>query len=281
MVGYNQNSIYVASEKIAFEKYTQNYIQLQDGETMLLSLKNKTQIFTQHRLVMDDAPREEVILKPKEPFHSFFEMEIFEQPASSLRCLGNGARLAGASDCSKLGGFELMENELIQVRHLLLLACGSSYNAVLTVLPILKAFRMFDSIQAIEASEFRMHDLPTGPVGAIFISQSGETKDLVTVLNLIKSYGVIKIGVVNVVGSLIASQMDCGVYINCGREVGVAASKSFTSQVIALILIGLWFSKHRELRSENSSYQIVRENYVNQLRSIPMVIGQTLEECKS
>lgn len=85
----------------------------------------------------------------------------------------------------------------------------------------------------------------------------------------------------NVVGSLIASQMDCGVYINCGREVGVAASKSFTSQVIALILIGLWFSKHRELRSENSSYQIVRENYVNQLRSIPMVIGQTLEECKS
>lgn len=63
-----------------------------------------------------------------------------------LRCLGNGGRLAGLSDCSKLGGLEMKSKELCECKHLILLGCGSSFNAALSVLPILRGFRIFESV---------------------------------------------------------------------------------------------------------------------------------------
>ncbi|CAK91231.1 unnamed protein product (macronuclear) [Paramecium tetraurelia] len=287
LVGYAANSIFVASEKIAFEKYTQNYIALQDGEVMLLQLENRNQLYNQikHRLIFNENQEvEQVHLKPKQPYQTFFEMEIHEQPNSLLRCLGNGARLAGFTDCAKLGGLDMKEKELCEIKHLILIGCGSSFNAAQSVLPIYKSFRTFESVQAIEASEFQIYDLPYSSVGIIFITQSGETKDIVRVLNLAKQQGVTTIGVVNVVGSLIATNVDCGVYLNSGREVAVAASKSFTSQTTALILIGLWFSYYKEKNNylpQNTKMKPLREKYVNQLRMLPMVFGQGIVECQA
>jgi len=80
----------------------------------------------------------------------------------------------------------------------------------------------------------------------LFISQSGETKDVYSALKICKSKGLFTIGVINVVGSLIAQSVDCGVYINSQREVAVPASKSFTSQVIALLMINLWISYQKK-----------------------------------
>lgn len=80
----------------------------------------------------------------------------------------------------------MKEKELCQIKHLLLIGCGSSFNAALSVVPIFRSYRVFESVQAFEASEFNTHDLPYSNVGAIFITQSGETKDIVRVLNIAK-----------------------------------------------------------------------------------------------
>jgi len=85
---------------------------------------------------------------------------------------------------------------------------------------------------------------------------------------------------VNVVGSLIASNVDCGIYLNTGREVSVPATKSFTSQIVALILASLWFSHHKGVKSKFK----LRTEIVTQLHSLPITVGKTLydidEKCK-
>ncbi len=78
------------------------------------------------------------------------------------------------------------------------------------------------------------------------ISQSGETADIRKGLEMAKKAGLFTMGVINSVGSQIASNVDCGVYLNCGREVAVAATKSFTSQIVALLLVAVWISAKKE-----------------------------------
>jgi glucosamine--fructose-6-phosphate aminotransferase (isomerizing) len=80
----------------------------------------------------------------------------------------------------------------------------------------------------------------------VFLSQSGETRDLIKCLSVCNKCDIITIGVVNVVDSYIARECVCGVYCNAGREVGVASTKSFTAQVLVLILIVLWFNQQNE-----------------------------------
>ena len=76
----------------------------------------------------------------------------------------------------------------------------------------------------------------------IFLSQSGETIDVYNCLNVCKSEGVLSLGIINKVDSLIAREVMCGVYLNAGTEISVASTKSFTSMVIVLSLIQMWFS---------------------------------------
>jgi glucosamine--fructose-6-phosphate aminotransferase (isomerizing) len=90
----------------------------------------------------------------------------------------------------------------------------------------------------IDGSEFSMSDVPRiGNTGLILLSQSGETKDLYRCVTIAKQNSLFTIGVINVVDSLISREVDCCCYLNAGREVGVASTKSFTSQCIVLSLM--------------------------------------------
>lgn len=77
------------------------------------------------------------------------------------------------------------------------------------------------------------------------------------------------IGAVNVVGSLIATSVDCGVYLNCGREVAVPATKSFTSQIVALLMIGIWISYQKK----HANKKQLRIELKNSLRQLPVYFG--------
>jgi glucosamine--fructose-6-phosphate aminotransferase (isomerizing) len=92
----------------------------------------------------------------------------------------------------------------------------------------------------------------------VLVSQSGETRDLHRCLVLVKNNPrIMTMGVVNTIDSLIARETDCGVYLNAGREVGVASTKSFTSQVIVLIIISLWFHQHKHpFKKEQRTFYI-------------------------
>lgn len=209
-------------------------------------------------------------IKPKAPFTTFFEQEILEQPEAIIKCLNFGARLSGEPGSAKLGGFDANKSTLIGINHLLIVACGTSFYAGLFGAKIYKMLGCFQTVQVFIASEFSESDLPDEGAGVLLISQSGETADVYKVLTMAKNRGIPTIGIVNVVGSLIASNVDCGIYLNSGREVSVPATKSFTSQIIALVLTALWFSHNKGIKSK---YKI-RSDIATLLHSLPITVGK-------
>ncbi len=181
------------------------------------------------------------------PYEYWTEKEVHEQPDSIWAALNGGGRLyQDHADIwrVKLGGLRDKIDKLRGIQHLLLVGCGTSLHAGLLALPLFKRLEFFTTVQAIDASEFNVYDLPnSGTVGVVFLSQSGETRDCQRVLELLPQK-VITLGVVNVPDSQLARNTTCGTYLNAGREVGVAATKSFTSQAVVLSLIAMWFDQY-------------------------------------
>ena len=134
------------------------------------------------------------------------------------------------------------------IKNLILLGCGTSYFAGMCGKKYFKDLCIFNTIQVIDGAEFELNDIPKkGKTALVLLSQSGETKDLHRCLEMCKVTDVITIGVVNVVDSLIAREVDCGCYLNAGREVAVASTKSFTSQTIILSMIAIWFAQNKDI----------------------------------
>ena len=165
------------------------------------------------------------------------------------------------------------EKELIDLDHLILLGCGTSYHAGLLGVEYFKELSEFHSVQIFDGADFDIKDVPkTGITGLILLSQSGETKDLHRCIQIARQNNLFLVGVVNVVDSLIAREVDCGVYLNAGREVGVASTKSFTSQVIILSLMAIWFAQKRNVNSNK------RRQYIRDLRNLHVNIENILQK---
>jgi len=136
----------------------------------------------------------------------------------------------------------------------------------------LKEISGFNSIQVFDGAEFTKYDIPKlGKTALVLISQSGETKDLFRCLEIGKENNLIMIGVINVVDSLIAREVTCGVYLNAGREVAVASTKAFTTQVTVLYMMAVWFAQIRNLND------IRRCKIISDMRRIPFDIKMTIE----
>ena len=105
----------------------------------------------------------------------------------------------------------------------------------------------------------------------LLLSQSGETKDLHRCIKIGKDNDLFLIGVVNVVDSLIARETNCGCYLNAGREMAVASTKSFTSQCILLSMIAIWFAQINDINSNK------RLQYINDLRNLEQDIKNILD----
>ncbi|KAL4468899.1 hypothetical protein ABPG72_009169 [Tetrahymena utriculariae] len=280
LIGIATDAIYVASEKIAFEKYTSNYILLQDGELMEFNLKNMSEFYKNNKdRIQVIQEKNEVQIVPKPPYRHFFEQEIFEQPETLLKTFSNGARLL-QENRPKLGGLEPYQKDIGNVKNMVIVACGSSYYSGVYANNFFKKLKCFNSCQVIEASEFTAHDLPDENGGMICISQSGETADVRHCLQLAQEKGLFTIGVVNTVGSQIATSVNCGVYVHCGREVAVAATKSFTSQCVSLIMIAAWISSVKEEQNKTHLHDRIRPLLIQSLRSIPTTVGITLYQVK-
>jgi len=151
------------------------------------------------------------------------------------------------------------------------LGCGTSYHAGLWSLDIFKSLDVFDTVVCYDGAEFNVKDIPKkGKTGVILLSQSGETKDLHRCIQIAKDYDMITIGIVNVVDSQIARETDCGVYLNAGREVAVASTKSFTNQCVVLSMVAVWFSQNRGTTIEK------RRKIIADLRNLPFQMQTVL-----
>jgi len=179
----------------------------------------------------------------KGSFEHFMLKEIFEQPESLANTMRG--RVAFADGTVKLGGLFAFTDTIRRSRRLLMFACGTSYHSALAVRIAIE--ELTDIPVALElASDFQDRTPPIYRDDVCcFISQSGETMDTLTALDYCKEKGAFTVGFTNTVGSSIARKTHCGVHLNAGAEIGVASTKAYTSQIVALLMFALLVSENR------------------------------------
>lgn len=196
--------------------------------------------------------------------------EIFEQPKTVENTFRG--RLYDDEASAKLGGLNLTPHQLRDVERIVLVGCGTASHAAMVGEYLLESLARIPTEVEI-ASEFRYRNLPLDKNTLIFvISQSGETIDTLAGMREGQRKGHPVLGIVNAVGSTIARESDGGSYLYAGPEIGVAATKSFTSQVMLLTLLSLLLGRMRHL-SVAQGRQILSE-----IRELPGKISRVLEQ---
>lgn len=278
IIGVGENSLYVASEAIAFQAYTNKTVRMRENECLEVALDEKFSAIVNERIVVSE--KVEVKVQPSPGFDCFYIEEINEQPEAVKRALSYYHRLLPETLSARLGGFDANKELALSFSSLLFVASGTSFNAALYAVDLFRKLRIFDSVGAVVASEFSEDDLPKGKVGAIFLTQSGETADVMKATKLAKSLGVVCIGVQNVVGSMITTICDFGLFLNCGREISVAATKSFTSMIVVLSLISLWYSANKNPNGQKAEREVLIQSLFQLPASIQLTIDSVKDKCK-
>lgn len=246
LLGLDENFVLVVSEQLAFNNSIKSYVIIENQDIICIKQTNGKIQFNERieRYTIQKKSDDDILLKPDNYEHWTLK-EIMEQPLSIQRALNNGGRI-DTNTTVKLGGLEQNKHKLLECEHLILLGCGTSYHSSLWSMDIFKILDIFTTVQIFDGAEFDTKDIPKkGRTCVILSSQSGETKDLHRCIEIAKNFDLCSIGVVNVVDSLIARDTDCGVYLNAGREIAVASTKSFTNQCVILSMIAIWFSQFR------------------------------------
>jgi glucosamine--fructose-6-phosphate aminotransferase (isomerizing) len=241
LVGTGKDFFIVSSDVAAFQKWTNNYFNIDNGEILELDLSMNLS----HIKIKTSLPQE-VLLKPKDGYEHFMLQEIMEQPDTINRAMNYGSRFKAISNQLfgvKLGGLEQYVDFLKNIKNLVIVACGTSYFASMFVLNLIRKLQIFNTVQIVDGAEFSVDYIPKENPAIIFVSQSGETFDVLRPLEIARNKGVICIGIVNKVESTLAKSVLCGVFVNAGREISVASTKAFSGQCVALILTTLFFSQ--------------------------------------
>lgn len=250
LVGQTNDYVMIASEQSGFTKEIEDYIVLKNYDICLIKKEDDNiSIETRHSYKSKKVINLVDTTSP-DPYQYWTLKEIYSQVDSSQRAISYGGRLLSLQEV-KLGGLDHCKEELLNINNLILLGCGTSYNAGMLGMHYFKDLCDFNCVLLFDGAEFDISDVPKiGKTGLILLSQSGETKDLHRCIKIAKANQLVTIGVINVVDSLIAREVDCGVYLNAGREVAVASTKSFTSQCLILSMIAIWFSQNKKINSE-------------------------------
>jgi len=272
LLGMEDEFVLIASEQIAFQNYIKQYIVLNNHDVIEVSLINQKISYNINIQSYETNTKQytDIQLTPIGYDHWTFK-EIMEQPDGVLRAMNNGGRVSSDSTV-RLGGLDTNIKNLLEIDHIILLGCGTSFHSGLWVMDIFKSLDIFDTVSIYDGADFNKRDIPKrGKTGTILISQSGETKDLHRCIQIIQENNMISIGVVNVIDSFIARETDCGVYLNAGREVAVASTKSFTNQCIVLSLIAIWFSQNKKTCEEK------RKRIIKDLHNLPFQMKEILK----
>ena len=272
LIGVGKNGETLAgSDAAAVIALTRDVVYLDDGDYAVLDMDgyrinnlHGAQVSrTRHEVTWDLEAIE------KGGYEHFMLKEIFEQP-SSLRDVMRGRLLEEDGD-SRLGGIADHQPDLSRVRRVVITACGTSWHAALLGEYMIEELARIP-VEVEYASEFRYRNpvLEDGTL-VLAISQSGETADTLAALREAKHRGISTMGVVNVVGSTIARETDYGIYLHAGPEIGVASTKAFTSQLVALALVTLNIGRRRHLSVVQGG------GIVRALKELPAQVEKVLE----
>jgi len=272
VIGVGKGEYFVASDASPIVEYTKNVIYLNDNEIAYLR-PGDLLIKTIDNVVKTPYVQElelKLEMLEKAGFEHFMLKEIFEQPRSVLDCLRG--RINVKEGTIQLGGLKDYLEKLINIKRIIIVACGTSWHAGLVAEYLIEDFARIP-VEVEYASEFRYRNpIITENDVVIAISQSGETADTMAALELAKSKGATIFGVCNVVGASIPRLTHAGVYTHAGPEIGVASTKAFTAQVTVLTLIALLLGQKNGNLPHNTLQALVIE-----LNSIPSKIEQALK----
>jgi len=267
----SEGEFFVASDVAAMLAHTRDVVYLDDGDYAVVGpdrystfhLRDGEVRRSVHTVTWDLSAIE------RGGYDHFMLKEIMEQPQSLADVLRG--RLLEEEGSARLGGLRGFEETLDRVKRIVITACGTSWHAGLIGEYILEEMTRIPT-KVEYASEFRYKNpVIDSDTLVLAISQSGETADTLAALKEAKRRGATIMGIVNAVGSSIARLTDFGLYLHAGPEIGVASTKAFTSQVVALNLFALYLARRRSI-SILAGRKIVAE-----LRALPDKVAKALE----
>ncbi len=244
VLGVGDHEMIVASDANALIEHTNRVVYVEDGETLVVSrdtfkieeLKDEKPV--NHKVELLEGSAEAVSLGS---YPHFMLKEIYEAPATIKNA--TAGRVLADAGIVKLGGLEAIREQLGHIDRIIIVSCGTSYYAGLLGEYLIEELAGIP-VDVQLSSEFRYREEPLSRSTAVLaISQSGETADTIAALKKVENYGMLRLGIVNVVGSTIARMTDAGVYCHAGPEQSVASTKAFIAQVSILLQIALLLSR--------------------------------------
>lgn len=271
IIGLGKDETIIASDASALLGYTREAIYLNDGELAVCS-RDGAEVFNLAMKHLDTEPEEiegDVEQIQKGGYDHFLLKEIMEQATTLPNTLSG--RIDPKAGKMHLGGPNLTAKEMRDVKHIVIVGCGTAYYAGLLASYYMEQLIPDITTEVVIASEYRYRSfhLPKDSI-ALIVSQSGETADTLACLREIKKRGVKTLGVVNVVGSTIAREVDGGTYVHAGPEISVASTKAFTAQVVTMLMFAGMLAEYHGGNSE------LIHRFTNELAILPEEIEKNL-----
>jgi glucosamine--fructose-6-phosphate aminotransferase (isomerizing) len=271
IVGIGKGEHFVTSDVAAILEYTKEVVYLDDNEIAILTKDTMKTIDVDNVEITKRIDEVQWNLDKIEKcgYEHFMLKEIYEQPQSL--CAAMLGRFEKDSDLVHLGGLKDRENDFRNIRRIIIVACGTSWNSGLIGEYMIEE-HLSIPVEVEYASEFRYRDpVVEANTMVIAISQSGETADTLAAIHEAKKKGAIILSICNVVGSSIAREADCGIFLHAGPEIGVASTKAFTSQIAVLSLLTLFLARIREKED------VLNSELASKLKKIPEQVQTILD----
>ena len=276
VVGIGENEYFLASDATPIVEYTDRVIYIDDEEVVSLQVGKEVDITTINNVTKTpEIKRLELSLSQLEKggYPHFMLKEIFEQPRTLTDSMRG--RVNVRQDNIALSGFIDNKDRFLNAKRIIITACGTSWHAGLIAMYAIEEFAQIP-VEVEYSSEFRYRKPVINKDDVVIaISQSGETADTLAAIQLAKSKGAFIFSICNVVGASIPRVSDSGCYTHVGPEIGVASTKAFTAQVVALTMLALCIGREKGTLSEEDYLKIVRE-----LGQIPDKIERVLGQNK-
>ena len=287
VVGIGEDEYFLASDATPIVEYTDQVIYIEDEEVVCVRMRgledermsattNPLTITTINNVTKTpEIKRLELSLSQLEKggYPHFMLKEIFEQPRTLTDSMRG--RVNVRQDNIALSGFIDNKDRFLNAKRIIITACGTSWHAGLIAMYAIEEFAQIP-VEVEYSSEFRYRKPVINKDDVVIaISQSGETADTLAAIQLAKSKGAFIFSICNVVGASIPRVSDSGCYTHVGPEIGVASTKAFTAQVVALTMLALCIGREKGTMSGDQYLRIVRE-----LGQIPDKIERVLGQNK-
>ena len=264
VLGRGAGEGFIASDVTALLSYTNSFLYLEDGETAVISREGISVRNREGEAV--ERPWKRVDWRPedaeKSGFKHFMIKEIFEQPRSMHQTLAGW-----------MSDEDSLPSRLVRARTIKIVSCGTSYHAGMLGKYLFERYAGIPTTVEM-ASEYRYADRTEEDSLVILISQSGETADTIAAAKEAKRRGLFTLAVTNVLGSTISREADHTLYLRSGPEIGVAASKTFTSQLMMMYLLSSTIG-HRTGHIGRDEFKKIKDGLRSAIRAVEKVLGKT------